>query len=429
MLGMGKKNIFYKETNSARYSLICFISVTATLLGLIMGIFCLKEKNIVQTYFCFSYFALFLFVSIFTIITKRSFLFLFSMEAFMSFCEFFYLKTGGFGLTWLTVIPFFSVYILNTVNYYSFNTIFFLILEVAFWTPLCKYCSSDITLFYKIRISILYFIEILFGCFLRTQIAKTEKNLEKQKNILSAEIKNAAQIQKAFLSRTKQTYKNWSIGTKNVPMIGVTGDLYCVFNDNDKLEGLGLFDISGHGISSGLLTMLAKNTIEQQFYNNINSNSNEELWETVEKINEHFIEEKGEVQNYLTGILIKIRGDSLEIVNAGQQEPILYRKKTNSFEYFKKDNKSVGAIGISNFPTYFISQHLEMEPGDELFLFTDGLSETENEEGDRIDLIKIFGRHLDLPADQQAERILEDITDFCDKKINDDLTLTILRKD
>ncbi len=392
-----------------------------------MGIFCLREKNIMQTYFCFAYFSLFLFVSIFTIITKRSFLFLFAIEAFLTFCEFFYLKVGGFGLMWLTVIPFFSVYILNTINYYGFNITFFLVLEIFFWTPLYKYCY-DIGLFLKIRLSILYFVEITFGCFLRTQIAKTEKNLEKQKNILSAEIKNAAQIQKAFLSKTQQTYKNWSIGTKNIPMLGVTGDLYCVFNDNDKLEGLGLFDISGHGISSGLLTMLAKNTIEQQFYNNIDSNDDEELWETVEKINTHFIEEKGEVQNYLTGILIKIRGDSLELVNAGQQEPILYRKKTNSFEYLRKDKKSIGAIGISNFPTYFISQHLEMESGDELFIFTDGLSESENEEGERVDLIEIFRKHLDLSADQQAERIIDDITVFCNKKINDDLTLTILRK-
>lgn len=305
-----------------------------------------------------------------------------------------------------------------------------LLLYISLWTPIYQY-AYDIGLAFRIRLPIIFTMEIAFGGFLRYNIEKTEKDLANQKNILSEEIKNAALIQKAFLSKKPQDYKMWSVGTKNVPMIGVTGDLYCVFDNNKKLDGLGLFDISGHGISSGLLTMLAKNTIEQQFYDNIDADGKEELWETVDKINKQIIEEKGEVQNYLTGILIKITDNRLELVNAGQPEPIIYRKKSNTFEFLRKDKNAIGAIGISDFPTFYISQYFEMESGDQLFLYTDGLTDClnkKNEEFGSNRVIESFKRYINFSAEEQAEKIIDDINKFRDKKINDDLTLMILKK-
>lgn len=333
-------------------------------------------------------------------------------------------------MIWIILVPFFSVYLFNLFDYYTFNGILFLIMVAGLWTPLYRY-AYDIGDIFRTRIPIIFFMEVVFGTFLRFSIEKTENDLEDQKNLLSEEIKNAAAIQKAFLEKAPQTYKKWSVGTKNIPMIGVTGDLYCVFNDEQTLNGIGLFDISGHGISSGLLTMIAKNTIEKQFNDNIEANGKEELWETVDKINQGFIEAKGEVQNYLTGIIVKITDNNLEIVNAGQPEPVIYRKKDNSFDFFKKDDKAVGAIGISNFPTFFISQQLEMESGDELFLFTDGLTDCVNENGEEYGncrLLKSFRTHINLSASEQAEQIINDICVFRGKKINDDLTLMILRK-
>lgn len=421
-----------KAVKDKNYSIAKFISIIVTLLGLVMGIICLKNKDLEQLIFCFSYFAVFLFVSVYTVKTKKLEVFYFFIKAFLLFSEFFYLKnggSGGFGLIWLLLVPFFSVYLFDSLNYYSFNGMMLLILIVGLWTPFYQY-TYDIGKVFRVRLPILFIMEIAFGAFLRYRIEKTEKDLVEQKNLLSEEIKNAAIIQKAFLAKVPQDYKKWSIGTKNVPMMGVTGDLYCVFDNDKTLDGVGLFDISGHGISSGLLTMLAKNTIEQQFYDNIDANGKEELWETVDKINKQLIEEKGEVQNYLTGILIKITGDDLELVNAGQPEPILYRKGSNSFEYLKKDKDAIGAIGISGFPTFYISQHLKMYKGDELFLFTDGLTECKNEKGEVLgaNIIETFKKYLNDSTEEQAEEIIEDVNDFRGSEIDDDLTLMILKK-
>lgn len=414
------------------YALSVFISGCVSLLGILMSLICLKARNKEQMIFCICYCAVFIFVFIFTVKTKRLGVFNFVIKAFLIFMLLFYLKnggSGGFGLVWLLIIPFLSVYLFDFFNYLTLNGLILLIYVIALWTPLYKY-TYDIGEAFRIRIPLLFFLEMCFGIFLRNRIDKTESDLENQKNILSEEIKNAALIQKAFLSKEPQKYNRWSVGTKNVPMIGVTGDLYCVFGNDHTLNGVGLFDISGHGISSGLLTMLAKNTIEQQFYDNIDSNGKEELWETVDKINKQFIEEKGEVQNYLTGILIKITGSHLELVNAGQTEPVIYRRKEGTFEYLRKDRNAVGAIGISDFPTFFISQHLDMNSGDELFLYTDGLTDCVNENGEDFGsarLIESFRKYVNISVNEQSEKIIEDINKFRGKNLNDDLTLMVLR--
>lgn len=416
------------------YLMAKFISTIITVLGIVMGIICYKDGHIPMGNYAFAYAIFFVFVFLYTVITKKLQVFYLSILLLIFFFEITYLRTGGsegFGVIWVIVSPLFSVYLFSTIPYYISNGLVFLFLVLGLWTPLNKYCYDFSTTFEN-RFPVVYLLEFVFGGFLKYRIEKTEKDLETQRNILRKEINHAALIQKTFLSKEKQSWQGWTISAKSQPMAGVTGDLYSVYGDNHTLNGVGIFDISGHGIASGLLTMLAKNIIEYQFNDNIEAGGKEELWETVEKINKVFIEEKGEVANYLTGILIKMSDNRLELVNTGHPEPILYIKSTNSFVNFARDPRASGAIGLADFQSFYISQYLKMESGDQLFLFTDGLTECVNEKEvlfgtDR--LIESFKSHIDDPVEVQTNLIFEDINAFRGKKLNDDMTLMILKKE
>lgn len=423
-----------QKEHKRKYSLAMFASTAASLLGVLMSFICYAAGNYGQLAFCVSYCVMFAFVSVYTYLTKKLGLFFVIIRIFIIFMQLFFLKnggTGGFGLVWLLMVPFLSVCIFPVVSYYVFNGIVLVIFLAAFWTPLNQY-FYDIGIVYKIRIPILYFLEVAFGGLLRYRLQTTEDELKAQRNLLLKEIKNAAIIQKAFLAKKLQEYDDWTVGVKNVAMMGVTGDLYCIFGNKNKLEGVGLFDISGHGISSGLLTMLSKNIVEKLFYKNVNAKGSIELWETVDKINTQIIEDKGEVQNYLTGILVKISDNSLELVNAGNVEPVLYRRKADYFEHIKKDENAVGAIGLEAIPSFYVSQYVQMESGDELFLFSDGLTDCENLKDESYgieNLMDSLRRHIDLSAIEQAEQIINDVNTFRGPKINDDLTIMVLRKE
>ena len=179
-------------------------------------------------------------------------------------------------------------------------------------------------------------------------------------------------------------------------MAAVSGDMIDVYHRQRNIDGVGIFDVSGHGLASGLVTMLVKNIIHQEFYKDTES----DLAEMLERINSRIIQEKGEIKNYLTGILIRINGNKLELVNAGHPYPVVYKKDLKECFYIERLPASFGAIGMNDMPTCYQSQFVELNPGDELILYTDGITDTEN------GLKEVFGKENFIAAiKQNADRI------------------------
>lgn len=278
------------------------------------------------------------------------------------------------------------------------------------------------------NISITVFI-IIFVVLIYTRVVyRIEYYLKNHSESLENEIKMAAVIQQSFFKQEVNDIKKYELAYFSRPMVGVSGDLYDFYKTGDKLDGLGIFDVSGHGISSGLVTMLVKNIIHQEFYNQKDA----ELWEIVNKINDRVIEEKGEIQNYLTGLLVRLYENKIELVDAGHPAPILYKKKTGECKYVELGKKSVGVIGIAGFPVFYESMFYDFEEGDELVLFSDGVVDIKNEKEEYFGkdrLLDAVKQVLNLPASQQVGFMANVIYSFCaNREQNDDLTIIVLKK-
>ena len=270
---------------------------------------------------------------------------------------------------------------------------------------------------------------IVFVILIYTRVVyRIEYYLHRHNESLENEIKMAAVIQQSFFRQEVDDIKKYEVAYFSRPMVGVSGDLYDFYKTGEKLNGLGIFDVSGHGISSGLVTMLVKNIIHQEFYNQADA----ELWEIVNKINDRVIAEKGEIQNYLTGILIRLYDEKFEIVNAGHPAPILYKKKTNECSFVQLGNKSVGVIGIAGFPVFYESLFYDFEDGDELILFSDGVIDIKNEQDEYFGkerLLEAAKLNIEKTAAEQVSFIANSIYSFCgNREQNDDLTIIVLKK-
>lgn len=278
------------------------------------------------------------------------------------------------------------------------------------------------------NISITVFI-IIFVVLIYTRVVyRIEYYLKNHSESLENEIKMAAVIQQSFFRQQVDDIKKYEVGYFSRPMVGVSGDLYDFYKTGEKLDGLGIFDVSGHGISSGLVTMLVKNIIHQEFYNQKDA----ELWEIVNQINDRVIEEKGEIQNYLTGVLVRLYEDKFELVDAGHPAPILYKKSTGECNYIELGDKSVGVIGIAGFPVFYESIFCDFEDGDELILFSDGVIDIKNENDEYFGkerLLKAAKVMVGMSAAEQVSYIANDIYSFCANcEQNDDLTIIVLKK-
>ncbi len=278
------------------------------------------------------------------------------------------------------------------------------------------------------NITITVFI-ILFVVLIYTRVVyRIEYYLKNHSDSLENEIKMAAIIQQNFFRQEIDNIKKYEVGYFSRPMVGVSGDLYDFYKTGEKLDGLGVFDVSGHGISSGLVTMLVKNIIHQEFYNQ----PDVELWEIVNKINDRVIEEKGEIQNYLTGILVRLYENKFELVDAGHPAPILYKKKTGECSFVQLGEKAVGVIGIAGFPVYYESLYYDFEDGDELILFSDGVIDIKNEKDEYFGkerLLEAAKLNIEKSAAEQVSFIANSIYSFCGtREQNDDLTIIVLKK-
>ena len=262
-----------------------------------------------------------------------------------------------------------------------------------------------------------------------TTLEETNSHLKYEIERADKEIELASFVQQSFYNLRLPDFKNFEVGYYNKPMAGVSGDLYDFYFTKDVLEGFGLFDVSGHGISSGLVTMLVKNIINDEFF----KGKKLKLEDVMSITNDRIITQKGNVENYLTGVLARVNGNNIEIVNAGHPQIMHYKKKDNKIELIKRGESSESSvIGISDFPVNFECVTTTVEKGDLLLLYTDGLTETMNRNREEFGVDRLrrtFLKNSDHPIAEQIQLIVDEARTFANRaKITDDVTLVILKK-
>lgn len=259
-------------------------------------------------------------------------------------------------------------------------------------------------------------------------LADKNSELQFEKERTLKEIELASFVQQSFFDQRLPEINGWQISYFLKPLAGVSGDLYDVFHNGNELQGLGVFDVSGHGISSGLVTMLVKNIIEQEFY----AGKEEKLEDVMYIINDRVIEEKGNIENYLTGILVRIKENQIEYVNAGHPPTLLFRQDKKNPEFINTDRKQCGVIGIADFPINFETVSVDIRRGDTLLFYTDGITESMNEKREEFGkkrLYDAFLKYKDLSLDDQIKSIVNEVYTFHGKEsLEDDITLLMLKK-
>ena len=421
---------FKSETVDKNYPMATFASLFIGLEGQVMFFLSLKTSTQTVLIITLCYSLLMLFTFFYTIIRKTLDLFYFNSGILMFGLETSFLITGGtdgFGIVWISLFPLFTIYLFKLKPFILINVITQLILVLALWTPLNRFVY-DFSASFEFRYPIAYLVEFIFGTFLKYRMEVTENSLEKQKKLLEKEIELASVIQQSFYKQNMLEFKGWNIDFYSVPMAGVTGDLYDIYSTKNILNGVGMFDVSGHGISSGLVTMLVKNIIMQEFY----ADENENAAEIVYRINNRVISEKGSIENYLTGILLKIEDKKVSMANAGHPSPVIYRHKTEKLYEWQKDSDAKGAIGIAGWPVAYKTQYEEFESGDEIILYTDGIPDTKNTKGESLGkelFMQLLQDCMDEPFYKQIPMLVSMINSFrSETKPVDDLTIMVLQR-
>ena len=255
--------------------------------------------------------------------------------------------------------------------------------------------------------------------------------LEEDKRRRDMDIELAAHVQRSFYP-TFCDFNGWDVAACFLPLSGVSGDLYDFYHTGTNLNGWSLFDISGHGMAAGLVGMLAKNIISRQFF----IAKDKKLSLIMKDINQNIISAKGDIENYMTGILFryKQKSSTLQLVNAGNPYPIYYKKDEPEPMILQPKEGAVrgGVIGISEIQTVFSDVSVKVDDGDVLIYYTDGITEAENANEEQFKtsgIIEGLNGNISGDASDILARIMSHFNEFRGTTpLEDDITIVVMKK-
>ena len=261
--------------------------------------------------------------------------------------------------------------------------------------------------------------------------------LEHDREISLKDMKMAAIVQKQYFHAPEHTLQNWDFAVRYEPLSLVSGDLFNFYTYGNELNGISLFDASGHGVAASLVTMLAENIIQQTFNDLLDNGIG--VATGMKLINERFIDAKGEIENYLTGILLSMRENAdgsctLTMANAGHPYPFLYNAEENCVEEMlpTADMPYTGPVGLSGMEVEYSEMSFDMKKGDILFLYTDGITEMQSRE--RLDfgtepIKRVLEKNNKDGAEDIARKLMKSLEDFIkDTPRIDDVSVIILKR-
>lgn len=248
--------------------------------------------------------------------------------------------------------------------------------------------------------------------------------LRRARDSIWSEMELAKRIQTALLP-DKEKISGYEIKAKMLPAKQVGGDYYDILETPEGDKWVTIGDVSGHGVDSGLIMMMAQTSI-MSIVNNSNSPKPSEVLCAINTVINENISRLGS-DHYMTMMALKFNEHSMTVAGK-HQDLIIYREDTNRVETIETDGTWLGiARKIGHFQK---DLEIPFNEGDILLLYTDGITEATNAEGEMFGLARLeqtLDQFAHLPAGKILERIILAVNDFQDEQ-NDDMTLLIVKK-
>ncbi len=243
------------------------------------------------------------------------------------------------------------------------------------------------------------------------------------------ELALAAEVQQRLLPSAAPKGVAMEVAGFCEPARGVGGDYYDFINFDNSQLGLAIADVAGKGMPAALLMSTVQATLRSLTARNGTSSSAAELSSIVGKLNKLlFNTTNGE--HYVTFFYATFdqATQCLTYVNAGHNPP-LFLQADADFEV--RQLTSGGLVAGAFEHAVYEQETVQMKSNDLLFLYTDGLSEALNVEGEEFGaprIEQILKTIASLSADQIRDVVARRVKEWCTgMSLYDDLTFVVMK--
>ncbi|MBR0385471.1 MAG: SpoIIE family protein phosphatase, partial [Erysipelotrichaceae bacterium] len=245
----------------------------------------------------------------------------------------------------------------------------------------------------------------------RIQAVEQKHKEDAQKASMLTEMKTAARIQSSMLPQDFPPFPDrteFELYASMDPAREVGGDFYDFYLIDDDHLCLTIADVSGKGIPGALVMMISRILLKN------NTLTNPDLAEVLRKTNESFCANQM-LQMFVTvwmGIL-EISTGKIIAANAGHEYPAVM--KNGEFSLLKdKHGLVIGGMSGMKYTEY----EIQLEPGDKLFVYTDGVPESMNMKEELFGTERML-RALNTDPSVKPQELLETVTGAIDRFVGD----------
>lgn len=262
----------------------------------------------------------------------------------------------------------------------------------------------------------------------RQQVEAALSNSQLALTKTQAELEIAHRLHKMLLPPKSElaAIESLEIASFTAAAAEVSGDYYDVICQDDHIK-IGIGDVTGHGLESGLLMLMiqmAARTLlaacehnSARFLNTINR----AIYENLQRMNLH---------KHATLALLDYQGGRLCLT--GQHEEVIVVRSSGAIERF--DTMDLGfPIGIEPDIAHWVQKAtLELQAGDVVVLYTDGITEAQGDRQTAYGLERLCWvacQQRDRPAAEIIEAIVADLRSHLNhQQPEDDMTLLVLKQ-
>jgi serine phosphatase RsbU (regulator of sigma subunit) len=242
------------------------------------------------------------------------------------------------------------------------------------------------------------------------------------------DIRVARRIQRWLFPRENLQLDGYDLDGNSFAMDGVGGDYFDYIALDDNHIALVVADVSGHGISSALVMTMTRSILRGSLTSQLAPA------DILQRVNA-LVSEDMLSRMFVTMLLLilELPSGKFTYANAGHNPPLLYREQQKQITELPA--KRGGPLGMSRWarlkPKYH-NQHDILYPGDVLCLYTDGIPEATNPNGEEMQLQPLehtILQHAQLDAKNIIQHIFTQLQQFqAGSPSTDDTTAIILKR-
>lgn len=256
-------------------------------------------------------------------------------------------------------------------------------------------------------------------------------NLRLEKSRIDSDLHLASEVQELFLTHKFPEHKGIEIDAQYLPSAQVGGDFYDFYKLSSTKFGICIADVSGKGVPASLLMAICQTNLRHFVKKSAKPS------EILKNLNQQ-LEERIRQDMFITLFfaIIDTKSNKLTYSRAGHEPAILLKSSTDgknsSIQKLHGNGMAVGMVPSDIFDEMIEDQETAFDSGDCLLLYTDGVSEATNNDGEEFgiqNLESFVSNNAKLSPKSINRKLIAKLDEFSSSELErDDVTLLTVRK-